>query len=657
MDLGYDILKKSDIFSRLTSLKYLSRWIVLFIDLLLCTSSFLFTVLFLSQFEIEVPLFEQFSYGYRLLIVMLGQIFCFWLFHSYSGVLRYSGFVDIMKVFLAIATNAFILSIINGFIYYTQAFYIFNPLEILLYSLIAFLLLFGLRFSVKTIWNYLNLYSGHMTRVMIYGTRSAGIAIAKMLRSMEDERYKIEGFIDDKDMITNRVILGMKVYPKDEELIPLMRRMRIDKVIVSTLKMQDINPSTDLDIFINNNIKVLYAPTIMEWDNNMLSAQGSSLATHIKHISIEDLLERPSIQINMEPLKQQLTNAVVLVTGAAGSIGSELVCQVAKNEPRLIILLDQAESPLHELRIDLSTRFPNLNFATCIADVRNRGRIEEIIDNFRPDIIYHAAAYKHVPLMEEHPCESIHANVLGTKNLADMAIRYGVRRFVMVSTDKAVNPTNIMGATKRVAEIYVQSLFKKQVVTDPNCTKFITTRFGNVLGSNGSVIPHFKKQIEQGGPITVTHPDIIRYFMTIPEACTLVCEAGFMGEGGEIFVFDMGHPVKILDLAKKMIRLSGYTPGIDIKIVFSGLRPGEKLYEELLNKKEITMPTNNAKIMVAKVREFQFDEVSKHIDELIELANIGKTYLAVAKMKEIVPEYISNNSPYEQLDLKKNTIQ
>lgn len=657
MDLGYDILKKSDIFSRLTSLKYLSRWIVLFIDLLLCTSSFLFTVLFLSQFEIEVPLFEQFSYGYRLLIVMLGQIFCFWLFHSYSGVLRYSGFVDIMKVFLAIATNAFILSIINGFIYYTQAFYIFNPLEILLYSLIAFLLLFGLRFSVKTIWNYLNLYSGHMTRVMIYGTRSAGIAIAKMLRSMEDERYKIEGFIDDKDMITNRVILGMKVYPKDEELIPLMRRMRIDKVIVSTLKMQDINPSTDLDIFINNNIKVLYAPTIMEWDNNMLSAQGSSLATHIKHISIEDLLERPSIQINMEPLKQQLTDAVILVTGAAGSIGSELVYQVAKNEPRLIILLDQAESPLHELRIDLSTRFPNLNFATCIADVRNRGRIEEIIDNFRPDIIYHAAAYKHVPLMEEHPCESIHANVLGTKNLADMAIRYGVRRFVMVSTDKAVNPTNIMGATKRVAEIYVQSLFKKQVVTDPNCTKFITTRFGNVLGSNGSVIPHFKKQIEQGGPITVTHPDIIRYFMTIPEACTLVCEAGFMGEGGEIFVFDMGHPVKILDLAKKMIRLSGYTPGIDIKIVFSGLRPGEKLYEELLNKKEITMPTNNSKIMVAKVREFQFDEVSKHIDELIELANIGKTYLAVAKMKEIVPEYISNNSPYEQLDLKKHTIQ
>ena len=657
MDLGYDILKKSDIFSRLTSLKYLSRWIVLFIDLLLCTSSFLFTVLFLSQFEIEVPLFEQFSYGYRLLIVMLGQIFCFWLFHSYSGVLRYSGFVDIMKVFLAIATNAFILSIINGFIYYTQASYIFNPLEILLYSLIAFLLLFGLRFSVKTIWNYLNLYSGHMTRVMIYGTRSAGIAIAKMLRSMEDERYKIEGFIDDKDMITNRVILGMKVYPKDEELIPLMRRMRIDKVIVSTLKMQDINPSTDLDIFINNNIKVLYAPTIMEWDNNMLSAQGSSLATHIKHISIEDLLERPSIQINMEPLKQQLTDAVILVTGAAGSIGSELVYQVAKNEPRLIILLDQAESPLHELRIDLSTRFPNLNFATCIADVRNRGRIEEIIDNFRPDIIYHAAAYKHVPLMEEHPCESIHANVLGTKNLADMAIRYGVRRFVMVSTDKAVNPTNIMGATKRVAEIYVQSLFKKQVVTDPNCTKFITTRFGNVLGSNGSVIPHFKKQIEQGGPITVTHPDIIRYFMTIPEACTLVCEAGFMGEGGEIFVFDMGHPVKILDLAKKMIRLSGYTPGIDIKIVFSGLRPGEKLYEELLNKKEITMPTNNSKIMVAKVREFQFDEVSKHIDELIELANIGKTYLAVAKMKEIVPEYISNNSPYEQLDLKKHTIQ
>ena len=654
MTWRYDTLKKSDIFSHLTSLKYISRWIVLLIDLLLCTSAFLFTVLFLSQFEIDIVLVEQFSYGYRLLVILCVQLLSFWLFHTYSGVLRYSGFVDIMKVFLSIAMNALVLFIADAVAHYTHQAYIFSPLEILLYSLISFLLLFGLRFSVKTIWNYLNLYSGNMTRVMIYGTRSSGIAIAKMLRSLEDVSYKIEGFIDDKDLITNRFILGMKVFPKDEELIPLMRRMRVDKVIVSTLKMQDINPSTDLDIFINNNIKVLYAPSIMEWDNTMLTSQRVSLATHIKHISIEDLLERPSIQINLEPLKQQLSKAIVLVTGAAGSIGSELVRQVAQNQPHLIVLLDQAESPLHDLRLDLAAQFPDLNFATCIADVRDRERMKEIMNTFRPDIIYHAAAYKHVPLMEEHPCESIRANVLGTKNLADMAVLYGVKRFVMVSTDKAVNPTNIMGATKRVAEIYVQSLFKKTIQTDSECTKFITTRFGNVLGSNGSVIPYFKKQIEQGGPVTVTHPDIIRYFMTIPEACSLVCEAGLMGEGGEIFVFDMGHPVKILDLAKKMIRLSGYTPGIDIKIVFTGLRPGEKLYEELLNKKEITIPTTNSKIMVAKVREFPFDEVSKQVDELVELATAGKTYLAVSKMKEIVPEYISNNSPYEQLDLKNH---
>ena len=653
MTWRYDTLKKSDIFSHLTSLKYISRWIVLLLDLLLCTTAFLFTFLFLSQFEIEIPLIEHFSLGRRLITILCVQLFSFWLFHTYSGVLRYSGFVDIMKVFLAIGLNVLLLAIVNGAYYCMHNIYVFNPLEILLYSLIAFLLLFGLRFSVKTIWNYLNLYSGNMTRVMIYGTRSSGIAIAKMLRSLEDVRYKIEGFIDDKDLITNRFILGMKVFPKDDELIPLMRKMRVDKVIVSTLKMQDINPSTDLDIFINNNIKVLYAPSITEWDNSLVMSPNVSLATHIKHISIEDLLERPSIQLNLAPLKQQLSQAIVLITGAAGSIGSELVRQVAQNQPHLIILLDQAESPLHDLRLDLSSQFPELNFATCIADVRDRERIKEIMDTFRPDIIYHAAAYKHVPLMEEHPCESIRANVLGTKNLADMAILYGVKRFVMVSTDKAVNPTNIMGATKRVAEIYVQSLFKKTVEGDPNCTKFITTRFGNVLGSNGSVIPYFKKQIEQGGPVTVTHPDIIRYFMTIPEACTLVCEAGLIGEGGEIFVFDMGHPVKILDLAKKMIRLSGYTPGIDIKIVFTGLRPGEKLYEELLNKKEITQPTTHSKIMVAKVREFPFDIVTKQVDELLALAAVGKTYLAVSKMKEIVPEYISNNSPYEQLDLKK----
>ena len=370
----------------------------------------------------------------------------------------------------------------------------------------------------------------------------------------------------------------------------------------------------------------------------------------IDSIRIEDLLERPQININTENVRQIIHKRVVLVSGAAGSIGSELVRQLQQYDPQVTLLLEMAESPLHDLVLDLRTQFPNSRFIPIIADVRNRARIEQIFNEMRPDIVYHAAAYKHVPLMESFPNEAIQANVLGTKNMADLAVKYGAQRFVMISTDKAVNPTNIMGASKRIAEIYVQSLFRKLQKTDPNCTKFITTRFGNVLGSNGSVIPFFRKQIAAGGPLTVTHPDIIRYFMTIPEACCLVMEASTLGEGGEIFIFDMGEPVKILDLARNMIRLAGYTPEKDIQIVFTGLRPGEKLYEELLNQKETTLPTANDKIMVARVREFDFDQVSKSIDQLIKTSKMSKPFTTVTLMKRLVPEYISNNSIYEQLD-------
>ena len=340
----------------------------------------------------------------------------------------------------------------------------------------------------------------------------------------------------------------------------------------------------------------------------------------------------------------------MLISGAAGSIGSELVRQVQRFEPQVTILLEIAESPLHDLTLDLQKQFPDNRFIPIIADIRNRTRIEQIFRETRPDVVYHAAAYKHVPLMESFPNEAIQTNVLGTKNMADMAVKYGVQRFVMISTDKAVNPTNIMGASKRIAEIYVQSLFKKLHAENENCTKFITTRFGNVLGSNGSVIPYFRKQIAAGGPVTVTHPDIIRYFMTIPEACCLVMEAGTLGNGGEIFVFDMGKPVKIIDLAMNMIRLAGYTPGKDIPIVFTGLRPGEKLYEELLNQKELTLPTSNNKIMIAKVREFEFEKVEQQVNELIETSRLDKPFTTVTLMKKIVPEYISKNSIYEQLD-------
>lgn len=652
MGQKFDLIRKSDIFSHLSSLKYVSRWVVLLMDIFLCIIAFALATFLTWKYSIHIPHISNFSLLYRLLMLLVLQITFFWIFHTYSGVLRYSGFVDVSKVILAVGTTSLFAWIINTIVYAATEKYIYSNLGLVLYFLFAFFLLFALRYGTKTIFGYLNLYSGNATRVMIYGTKSAGIAIAKMLRSIENETYRVVGFIDDKENVVNRLILGLKVFPKDEHLITTMRKLRVNKVIVSALKMQSINTSTDLDIFINNNINVLYAPSITDWDNSNPHS-NQSIASQIKNIRIEDLLERSPIKLNLEPLRQQIKGSVVLVTGAAGSIGSEIARQVAKNEPHLLVLLDQAESPLHDFRLEISNTYPSLNFIPCIADIRSQERVEEVISTFKPDIIYHAAAYKHVPLMEEHPCESIHANVMGTKNVADMAIKYGVKRFVMVSTDKAVNPTNIMGASKRIAEIYVQSLFKKAVQTNPDCTKFITTRFGNVLGSNGSVIPYFRKQIEQGGPVTVTHPDIIRYFMTIPEACMLVCEAGLMGNGGEIFVFDMGHPVKILDLAKKMIRLSGYTPGTDIKIVFTGLRPGEKLYEELLNKKELTIPTDNPSIMVAKVREFDFDKVSVQIDKLIKMADLGKTFLAVSTMKEIVPEFKSNNSPFEELDIKE----
>ena len=575
------------------------------------------------------------------------QLVCFWIFHTYSGILRYSTFVDTLKTLFAVLLAGSSLLLVNLVIMLTTGEKFFLNTAIIIYVLVAFVLLFILRVGVKTIFESLQQSAGNPL-VLIYGTKAAGIAIAKMLRSAGNTPYRPVGFITDPNDKQHFQLVGMKVFPLNEKLIDYMKSRNIRNVIVSPIKMQEINPAKDLQLLIENNIHILTTPYFTEFEST--SDQDAKRMVRIDSIQIEDLLERPSIKINTENVRNIISKKVVMVTGAAGSIGSELVRQVQQYNPKAIILLEQAESPLHDLKLELSNKFPNTRFIPVIADVRNRERIEEVFADFRPDVVYHAAAYKHVPLMESHPNEAIRANVLGTKNMADMAVKYGVERFVMISTDKAVNPTNIMGASKRIAEIYVQSLFKQLQKEDSNCTKFITTRFGNVLGSNGSVIPYFKKQIAAGGPVTVTHPDIIRYFMTIPEACCLVMEASTLGQGGEIFVFDMGHPVKILDLAKNMIRLAGYIPGEDIQIVFSGLRPGEKLYEELLNQKETTIPTNNEKIMVARVREFPFTEVSKNIDELIELTSHNKPFMTVQKMKEIVPEFISKNSVYEQLD-------
>jgi len=579
-------------------------------------------------------------------MVLLSQVLFFWLFHTYSGILRYSGFVDAAKLLLSISANVVLLFAVNFVIYLYSGKIMFFYSGLVIFGFISFFLLFSLRLVVKNSFDFFLSNSGTITPVAIFGTQPDAIGIAKMIRSNQHIKYNLVGFIDDDKNMEHHIIMGAKVYSLGSDKLQRKVLRKIKAVIISHEKLRGIDTEKDLEIFLNNNISILTVPPVSIWQNDMPSVR------EIKSMQIEELLERPQINISTENIARQLKSKIVLISGAVGSIGSEIVRQITNYSPRLIVLLDQAESPMHEFSLELQEKFPDQDFSIVLGDVRNRERMEYIMDLYRPDFIYHAAAYKHVPLMEDNPVESIQVNVKGTKNMADLAVKYGVERFVMISTDKAVNPTNVMGASKRIAEIYVQSLSKKINANGKSSTKFITTRFGNVLGSNGSVIPHFKKQIESKGPVTVTHPEITRYFMTIPEACTLVLEAGAMGSGGEIYIFDMGNPVKIVDLARKMIRLAGYTPEKDIKIVYTGLRPGEKLYEELLNKKETTIETHNPKIMIAKVQEYDFDAVSAEIDELIRYSYLCKNFLTVAKMKKIVPEFLSKNSKYERLDLE-----
>lgn len=641
----FTFLVGSDVFSHLTNLKYIPRWVVLLFDIFLCMISFTIATYLTLKIYNNIPDLRIFNVFERAGFIIGFQVIFFWLFHTYSGVLRYSSYVDATKLLLAVIVNVLFVSVLNLIFYYTSGSHAFYYSSLLIYAILSFLFLFILRLSAKSIYDYFTQNSGQITPVMIFGTQSAAIGIAKMLRSSNDNKYKLVGFIDDDKNASERIIMGVKVYHLNEETIKKSVVNKCKAVIVSPIKMKQINPNTDLDIFLNNNIAVLTSPPMSIWQNDMPSLK------QIKSIQIEDLLERPMIEISSENIAKQLKSKIVLITGAAGSIGSEIVRQVIQYQPNLLILVDQAESPMHTFKLELEEQFPDQNFTIFLGDVRNKERMEYMMEMYRPDFIYHAAAYKHVPLMEDNPVESIQVNVKGTKIMADLAVKYNVQRFVMISTDKAVNPTNVMGASKRIAEIYVQSLFRKIEADENSKTKFITTRFGNVLGSNGSVIPHFKSQIEKGGPVTVTHPEIIRYFMTIPEACMLVLEAGAMGQGGEIFIFDMGSPVKIVNLARKMIRLAGFIPEIDIKIEYTGLRPGEKLYEELLNHKEITTKTHNPKIMIAKVQEYNFDEVSTQIDELIQYSSICKNFLTVSLMKKIVPEFLSKNSQYERLDV------
>lgn len=647
MPKNYSGFNKNDFFDNFVSLKYLPRWVVLIIDVTLSLTALLVAVWLEDLIKVSNDAFSIVDISPKAGLFIFFQVIFYRIFHTYSGVLRYSSFVDAQKILMAISANVLLYVFINLFYHTFTLTIVFTYTELLIYSILAFVLLFLLRLTAKTLYDFMTQRGDIIIPVMIYGTKSAAIGIAKMLMSEQvGSKYELVGFIDDDKSASEKMIMGVRVYHLKDDIINTVIKKKAKAIIISPLKLNQVNSMNILEKFIDNNLTVLSLPPMNIWKNDIPSIG------QIKSIQIEDLLERPQISISTDNISAQLRDKVVLVTGAAGSIGSEIVMQLMKFETKLIVLLDMAESPMHTLKLELMEKYEDKNVTVFLGDVRNKERMDYMMDLYRPDVIYHAAAYKHVPMMEDYPVESVQVNVLGTKILSDLAVKYKVERFVMVSTDKAVNPTNVMGASKRIAEIYVQSLYRKLHATqNGSTTKFITTRFGNVLGSSGSVIPYFKKQIENGGPVTVTHPEIIRYFMTIPEACMLVLEAGSMGHGGEIYIFDMGKPVKIVDLARKMIRLAGYIPEEDVKIVFTGLRPGEKLYEELLNKKELTQATHHPKIMVANVQLYDYDKVSVLIDKLINYSKLCKDYLTVSTMKKIVPEFKSKNSQYERLDI------
>lgn len=648
----FSFLKNTDAFSHIVSLKYLPRWIVLLLDVLICCISFLLAYLITSFFVSDSPDIRVTSFFQRLVLVLSIQIIFFWVFHTYAGIIRYSNFTDAVKLLLAVFSDFIVLVIIN-FIY-TKVYsdLLFTYSELIIYAIIAFLFLFLERLFIKVTYDFFVENSSNLVPVMIYGTDPSGISIGKMILSKigdDNTKYKLVGFIDNNHNTRQKILLGVKVYPYDKNTIATKIPKKAKNIIVSPAKLKEIGFKEDLDIFINNNLSVLTSAPTDLWKNEIPDVK------QIRSIKIEDLLGRQPIHISTINIENQLKSKIILVTGAAGSIGSEIVHQLVQFQPLLIVLVDNAETPLYELKIELQEKYLQQNFSFFLGDVRDQERMEYIIDLHKPDIIYHAAAYKHVPMMEDFPTESVQVNVKGTKIMADLAVKYKVKKFVMISTDKAVNPTNVMGASKRIAEIYIQSLNKKLQENGHEKTKFITTRFGNVLGSNGSVIPHFQKQIEKGGPVTVTHPDIIRYFMTISEASNLVLEASAIGEGGEIYIFDMGNPIKISDLARKMIKIAGYVPDVEIKIIYTGLRQGEKLYEELLNQKEKTLPTQHPKIMVAKVIEYEYDEISLEIEKLLQYSSLNKDFLIVQQMKKIVPEFKSNNSHFEFLDILKKS--
>ena len=629
-------------FHRYLSAKVLPIWTVLLIDVLIIVVSSLLA--YALRYDFRSLFSESSSIDVTIVCTVAVNLIFFRAFRTYSNVLRFSSFVDIMRIFVAL-TVSYVLLLIASIV--VKSFTNINvaPITVLFMSyIISFAMMACSRIVVKIFFEALNFDGSRSANVFIYGAKEAGVNIAKALRVSLRNHYRLRGFIADEPELINKVMMGVKVFPNDDTLIENLDDRDVHTIIISPAKMEALKHSDMADRLLAHNIKLMTAPPLSEWNNQFLDR------TQLKEIQIEDLLQRNPIEIDIHKVASHLEGKRVMITGAAGSIGSEIMRQVASFNPYKLILVDQAETPLHDIRLELQDRWRDIDAETIIADISNVTRMEEIFRRYKPQYIFHAAAYKHVPMMEDNVSESIQVNVYGTRTVADLAVKYGAEKFVMISTDKAVNPTNVMGCSKRICEIYVQSLAKKLLAEGGHVTQFITTRFGNVLGSNGSVIPRFRDQIQRGGPVTVTHPEIIRYFMTIPEACRLVLEAGSMGNGGEIYIFDMGKPVRIVDLAKRMISLSGRT---DVKIEFTGLRHGEKLYEELLNVKELTKPTYHEKIMIATVREYDYDEVNERIQKLIDVSYTYDQMKIVAAMKDIVPEFVSKNSCFEVLDKKK----
>lgn len=632
------------------------RWLIFIIDLVICLISLGIAYFIRYNFDLSGLDFQSFWKNALISIIINTGVFVS--VKSYSGIIRYTSAQDTFRILFAVLLSNFILFSVNllSGVFFSQP--ILSNIIIVVNGLVSFVSLITYRILAKYFFIYIKNLHLDKLRVIIYGAGEAGVATKRTFDHDNRINKNIVAFVDDDERKVGKTIDGIQIL-EAKKLEKLIAEHEVDEVIFASYSIPVDRKNEIVDACLEHDVTVLNIPPSSVW------IDGKLQTSQIQNINIEDLLNRKTIEIDVEGIRNQLRNKRVLITGAAGSIGSEIVRQLLKFEPSLIILNDQSETALHELYLELEEHNHNYNFHAFVGDVRDQKRMEHLFKTYKPQYVYHAAAYKHVPLMEDNPSEAIKTNVLGTKIVADLAIKYGVRKFVMISTDKAVNPTNIMGASKRIAEIYVQSLnntlnnhshifsnglsYINELDVKP-ITKFITTRFGNVLGSSGSVIPRFKQQIEKGGPLTVTHPEITRYFMTIPEACRLVLEAGNMGSGGEIFIFDMGKSVKIVELAKKMIRLAGLIPNQDIKIQYTGLRPGEKLFEELLNDNENTMPTHHHKIMIGKVREYVFNDIETHIYKLIDCARSNENRQVVVMMKELVQEYKSNNSIYEELD-------